>query len=286
MALLLGRVEHAWGLELTGFGRPFGLGRDRDGRLLVTDMDLHLVVRLDARLERFEWHNGSGGWQGPVPVASRRVDAAPPRQATPAAFNGPHSVDVDRHGDLYVTCYYGAAIHRVSASGEPLATIGRDVLTGPASAMFDAGGRLLVAEYAQNAVLVLDTAGRVMGRLRGVFDRPHMARALADGTIAVADTWNDRVQQFTMDGELMDETLAAPVARPVAVDPLPDGRLLITAWGDDRVLAVDRATSTIASMMAPGLDHPYDARWMDAGVVVADSHHARVLVLSEPPFPA
>ena len=52
-----------WGLELSGFGRPMGLGRDAQGCWLVTDMDCHVLWRLDAAIERFQWHAGTAeGW--------------------------------------------------------------------------------------------------------------------------------------------------------------------------------------------------------------------------------
>ena len=274
-----GRREHDWGLELTGFGRPFGLGVDSTGRLLVTDMDQHLLVRFDAALEQVEWHDGgSHGWSDPAAVRPDRIDAA--RPCSPSGWNGPHSVDFGTDDALYVTCYYDAAIHVLSPGGAPAAVLGRDLLHGPASALFDPAGRLMVAEYAQNAVLVLDTAGGVVGQLAGAFDRPHMARALADASIVVADTWNDRVRWFNTEGQPISGTRDATVARPVAIDPLPDGGLLVTAWGDDAVLVLDRDGSLRGRVAAPPLKRPYDARCAGTRVVIADSHHARVLMLN------
>jgi len=120
---VIGRTAHDWGTALTGFGRPFGLGVDAAGRLLVTDMDLHLVARIDPAFERVQWHDGGPtGWSDPVPVLMGDVPPAAP--ATPGAWNGPHSVDVDAAGRLYVTCYHGAAIHRLSPSGAPDARLG------------------------------------------------------------------------------------------------------------------------------------------------------------------
>lgn len=283
MALALGRHEHEWGIEITGFGRPFGLGFDSAARLHVTDMDVHLLFRFDARLERVEWHDGgSGGWSGPVHVASHRADAAQPSAAS--GWNGPHSVEFDADDSLYVTCYYGAAIHVLSCAGAPVAVLGRDVLRGPASAFFDRAGRLMVAEYAQNAVLLLDTAGHVAGRLAGSFDRPHMARALPDGTLAVADTWNNRVQRFTIDGDALDVEWIPSIACPVALDAADDGRTIVTAWGENTVMSFDREGRSEGRLVAPLLARPYGARRMGTGLVVADSHNARVLILTAPQF--
>ena len=51
---MIERREHEWGIELAGFGRPFGLGEDASGRLHVTDMDRHDLVRFDAALQHHE----------------------------------------------------------------------------------------------------------------------------------------------------------------------------------------------------------------------------------------
>ena len=281
--LAIGRCEHDWGTELTGFGRPFGLGFDAARRLHVTDMDRHLLYRFDARLDRVEWHDGgSSGWNGPLSVSPNRTSAAAPAAA--AGWNGPHAVDFGADGSLYVTCYYGAAIHVLAADGSPVARLGHDILHGPASAFLNGAGLLMVAEYADSAVLLLDTAGHRAGRLRGAFDRPHMARALPNGTIAVADTWNNRVQRFTSDGDLLDADWISPVACPVAVDPADDGRMLVTVWGENIVIAFDPSGQNPGRLTSPPLDHPYDARWMGRDVVVADSHNARVLILRAPDF--
>lgn len=301
MALpVLGRVEQPFGIELSGMGRPFGLGFDRQRRLHVTDMDLNLLLRFDARLASFEWHDGgAGGWQGPVALSSASQGPSPARAGT--AWQGPHAVEFDAAGRLYVTCYHGAAIHVLSPEGAPAAILGKGLLSGPASAFFDGLGRLLVAEYAQHCVLALDSEGAFIGRLgrdasgrllrfergegslaasrlRGGFDRPHMVRSLADGTLAVADTWNNRIQRFTATGELAGtDDIAASC--PVAIDAGADGGILVTAWGEDCVLSFDAHGRQTGRLGGPGLKRPYDARYASGSVVVADSHHSRVLIL-------
>jgi sugar lactone lactonase YvrE len=250
----IGKRSHAWGIELIGFGRPFGLGIDASDRLHVTDMDRHCVVRFDPALDGHDVF-------------------------APGHWNGPHSVDFAADGRTYVTCYYTPGIY-VIGEARPLDSN----LTGPASAFFDRSGRLLVAEYSQNAVLALEADGRLAFTFGGRFDRPHMARALADGRVIVADTWNNRLQQFTSDGDVIDESVAS-VARPVAVDPDPQRGWLVTAWGDNCVLRFDANGGYAGRLETPALEKPYDARWLSGDrVAVADSHHARVLVLQAPRF--
>jgi hypothetical protein len=251
------RHDRDWGVELTGFGRPFGLGEDAAGRLHVTDMDHHTLIRFDASLDAHETLVG------------------------PGIFSGPHSVEFAGDGRLFVTCYYAPAIFMVS---DGLAKKLPAPLSGPASAFFDQAGHLLVAEYAQNAVLALETDGRVAFTFAGTFDRPHMARSLDTGDVIVADTWNNRLQKFDASGKLVDDQLAA-IACPVAIDPDPARGWLVTAWGDNCVLRCDERGRVTGRLEAPPLEKPYDARWLSGDrVAVADSHHARVLILQSPRF--
>jgi DNA-binding beta-propeller fold protein YncE len=251
------RRQQSWGIELAGFGRPFGLGVDRDGRLHVTDMDRHSVTRFTANLDLDEIFTAAGAW------------------------NGPHSIDFSPDGRAFVTCYYTPGIYVI---GDPHPLDGAAALTGPASAFFDAAGQLLVAEYSQNAVIALDTTGRRAFVFDGRFDRPHMARSLADGRVIVADTWNNRLQRFDDRGGLLDDAVAH-VSGPVAIDPDPNRGWLVTAWGDNCVVRCDANGRPAGRLEAPPLQKPYDARWLDGDrVAIADSHHGRVLVVEAPRF--
>ena len=253
---MIERHDYDWGIELAGFGRPFGLGEDASGRLHVTDMDRHTLIRFDVSLREHETLVG------------------------PGTFNGPHSVEFADDGRLFVTCYYTPAIYVVH---DRAASKLNTALTGPASAFLDRSGHLLVAEYAQNAVLALDTDGRLAFKFAGSFDRPHMARVVTDGSVVVADTWNNRLQRFDPAGVLMDDAVAA-VACPVAVDASERG-WLVTAWADNCVLRFDERGQPAGKLIAPPFDQPYDARWLSGDrVAVADSHHGRVLILQSPRF--
>lgn len=254
---MIERREHEWGIELAGFGRPFGLGEDAAGRLLVTDMDRHTLVRFDSALEHHEAIVG------------------------PGTFDGPHSVDLAADGRLFVTCYYTPAIY-VIADGAPVKL--STSLEGPASAFLDGNDHLLVAEYAKNAIIALETDGREAFQFSGTFDRPHMARALPDGDVIVADTWNNRLQRFDQRGQLLNDRLAT-MNCPVAFDADAERGWLVTAWGDNCIVRLDANGRPLGRLDAPPLEKPYDARWLSGDrVAVADSHHGRVLILQSPRF--
>lgn len=315
MRLFRRRME--WGLELSGFGRPFGIGFDPQGRLLVTDMDCHVVVRFDVECETFQCHEGLGEeWSNTVPLLIGHSSGRPKR--APNGWNGPHSVVADLSGRLLVTCYYKPMVVALHSDGKTNVLIGGDSLTGPATAQFDRQGHLLVAEYAQNLILAFSLAGAYLGRLGrsmqgdllkfdpgcggvpastllGGFDRPHLAKVLSDDSIIVADTWNNRLQRFTSKGEFMaclDNSAGwksdlpnwtkeggGDIACPVAVDEDAYGRLLVTLWGSNRLMLFEPNGRRLPLNCALRLKQPYDARFYHDGVVVADTNNGRVLIL-------
>jgi hypothetical protein len=266
-----------WGLELSGFGRPMGLGRDAQGCWLVTDMDCHVLWRLDAAIERFQWHAGTAegwsGWQGVRPgIATERP------KRPPGGFDGPHSVCEDAGGQLIVTCYYTPRIFALSPDGGLRQLAGDGLLRGPATTRLDTAGRLLVAEYALNQLLVLDGSGACLRRIAHDFDRLHMAVAAPDGGLLVADTWNNRLQRFDAQGNFQG-FLAPLVDRPVALDLDAQGRMLVTCWGSEEVRLFSPEGAALPLPPLPPLAKPYDARFTPQGIVVADTHHGRLLVV-------
>jgi hypothetical protein len=302
---------------ITGFGRPFGLGQDSDGRLHVADMDLHAIGRLEPDLGAVAWLGIAGdGWSEPLPLQHGIASRQPPR--VPGRFNGPHSVALGLDGRMYVVTYYAPALHIMAPDGSHIRRIGAPAvpmrLEGPASGHFDRRRRLLVTEYALHGVFAFDADGEFLGGLgggdggfaptmsfladsrRGAFDRPHMCRAAADGTLIVADTWNHRLQRFTPEGGFIawlgsggagwrdDDPPPAQgrepgaFSAPVAVGFAPDGRMVVTDWGNNRLQWFTPGGQLMAINDALGLDRPYDAQVFGSTLAIADSHHGRVLL--------
>lgn len=306
-------------MMLSGFGRPFGIGFDLKGNLLVTDMDCHVVIRFDTDFETFQLHDGlHGSWSNQFKIKSGYSSER--SKCAPHGWNGPHSVTTGSSGQLFVTCYYQPMVVELAGDGKAKMLITSKELTGPATAQLDEQGHLLVAEYAQNLVLRFKPDGSYHGRLgrdsrRGLlifdsavggvlkssliggFDRPHMAKSLLDNSIVVVDTWNNRLQRFSSRGEfiawhtgeggwhagLPNEVEAKPdsIKCPVAIDEDPSGQLLVTAWGGDRLMLFGSDGSAQSVFGLPQLNKPYDARFFNSGVVVADTGNGRVLVLDK-----
>jgi len=301
---------------LSGFGRPFGLGRDGEGRLLGADMDVHGLCRLTPELDGYQWLLSDDGWE---PVRRVEHGALPPAEGrTPGRFDGPHSVAEGPGGALFVVTYYTPGLHLVPADGGPGRVVGgvdsAPALAGPATGHFDGGGRLLVTEYALNAVFAYGADGRFLGALGGGrsgvgaettfaagaepgwFHRPHMCRALGGGDLVVADTWNHRLQRFSADGEWRGQlgggtggwrgpeaatpegAAAGAFHAPVAVGAATDGRFVVTDWGNDRLQWFDVEGTWLATEERLGLDRPYDAQVFGDVLAVANSHKGCVLL--------
>jgi hypothetical protein len=309
--------ETAGGIvRLTGFGRPFSVACDPQGRLLVADMDLHGLCRVSPDLGGCQWLMDERGWsawqpfrEGPAPAAAA---------GAPMLFDGPHSIAVASGGRLFVTTYYTPGVHVVSPDGDVRLLIGghgdAPRLTGPATGLFDGGGRLLVSEYALHGIFAYDAEGTFLGALGGGengfraaprlsaghgaawFDRPHMCRALRDGDLVVADTWNHRLQRFTGDGVFVgslgdgrdgwrEATGPFPASdapagfhAPVAVGVADDGRLVVADWGNDRLQWFDAEGRHLATEDDLGLDRPYDAQVFGRRCAIANSHKGSVLI--------
>lgn len=301
-------------LAITGFGRPFGVGSDTGGRVLVADMDLHAVCRLSPDLRTAQWLGFGSGWTNGTALLEGTFERATPRR--PGLFNGPHSAAVDADGRLHVVTYYTPGLLTFDRQGALIRTVGAQspCLGGPATGHLDSRGRLLVSEYARNGVYAFDPSGDWLGAVgnssstfvrtegfeagaaAGSFDRPHMCRELPDGTLIVADTWNHRLVRLDHDGRSFgwlsehragwrDEPLLTPnpprpdaFHAPVAIGVVETGAFVVTDWGNKRLQWFDSSGRHLETLSDLGLDRPYDAQPIGRALFIADSHNGRLLV--------
>jgi hypothetical protein len=303
-------------LRLGGFGRPFGIGMDPEGRILVADMDLHGIVRFTPDLLAYQWLGDDAGWSEKMSVNGGLAERAHPGQ--PSRFNGPHSVACGTDGRIYVTTYYDPGLHILSPTGGLVTRIDGEKslfrFKGPATGLFDARKHLLVTEYALHGIFSFDAEGRFVGALgggqdgfrqasgfepgskAGFFDRPHMAATMKNGDIIVADTWNHRLQRFSPEGRFMgilggskegwrDAAAVTPQSSapsgfhaPVAVSILEDGRIVVTDWGNNRLKWLDAEGYLLEIDDSLGLEKPYDAQVFGNRCFVANSHRGEIIV--------
>lgn len=289
---------------LSGFGRPFGVNCDNRGYVYITDMDLHTVFRLSADFQKITWLTDQG-WQPEQEVVGGELSPATPQSS--GFLNGPHAIDFDNDNNFYVTTYYTPLIKLFNPNGEFIDSLGDKMghywLNGPASAFFNRDKtRLLVAEYADNALLIYDVQGSYLGgvggisrrlttnkieqrfqfrrsSLQGGFDRLHMVKQGPDNLLYCADTWNNRIQILDAEGKFKAEYTHAKLKQPVSISFTANQNLLVTSWGNNSILMFDKQGNLETIFDDLQLNKPYDAQYLSPWLVIADSHNGRVLFM-------
>ncbi|MFW5714510.1 MAG: NHL repeat-containing protein, partial [Brevefilum sp.] len=176
----------------------------------------------------------------------------------------------------------------------------RDVAVAP-------DGTLYVADSLNHRILHLDSDGTLLhswgefaasdyntGEMApsGAFNEPWGVAVGPDGSVYVADTWNNRIQKFTAEGDFVTMWGQFGAAesrhhfwgpRGVAVDE--QGRVYITDTGNKRVVIFDSDGNALESVGGAGMgvgqfDEPVGIAVDDRGhVYVADTWNARIQVL-------
>jgi predicted membrane-bound mannosyltransferase/DNA-binding beta-propeller fold protein YncE len=215
---------------------------------------------------------------------------------------------------------YGAAPISLEPTVDPYEanTISIDadnVLYGGNGYQFDAprdialsqDGTIYVADSRNHRILHLDQEGQLLhswGSFAasdyttnvmappGTFNEPWGLGIGPDGSVYVADTWNNRIQKFTSEGEFVTmwgQFGAAETPyhfwgpRDIAVDD--QGRVFITDTGNKRIVIFDRDGNNLAAFGGAGLgvgqfDEPVGIAVDDQGrLYIADTWNMRIQVM-------
>jgi DNA-binding beta-propeller fold protein YncE len=145
-----------------------------------------------------------------------------------------------------------AAAGDVSEEEEPPAIAekaeeGRSPFSGmkePRDADLDGRGRLWVADFGNSRIRIYDAQGGFLGGWGGRGDttwamKDPCAVAIANDDVYVADTWNGRVQKYSLAGEWKAKAVELYGPRGVAVSK--DGKVWVTDTGNHRIVSYDAA---------------------------------------------
>jgi YYY domain-containing protein len=124
---------------------------------------------------------------------------------------------------------------KASGAGAPYAN-----LREPRGAAVDLSGRLWIADFGNSRLRVFDRDGGSLGgwggRGSGEFGfRELCGVAIRGDALYVADTWNGRVQAYTIEGVL--RASASELYGPRGIAVAPDGRVWVTDTGNHRVVS-------------------------------------------------
>jgi DNA-binding beta-propeller fold protein YncE len=115
-------------------------------------------------------------------------------------------------------------------------------LREPRGAALDAKGRLWVADFGNSRLRVFDSEGGYLGGWGGKGNGTHgfnnpTGVAVAGDTVYVADTWNARVESFSLAGSPKASVTGLYGPRGVAV--APGGAVLVADTGNNRLMIYD-----------------------------------------------
>ena len=180
-------------------------------------------------------------------------------------------------------------------------------LNAPRDIAFAPDGSLYVADSRNHRILHLDQDGNLLHQWgefaasdyntnqmapAGSFNEPWGLAVGQDGSVYVADTWNNRIQKFTAEGEFITMWGQFGTAetnfhfwgpRDVAIDS--QGRVFITDTGNKRIVIFDSNGKDLASFGGAGLgvgqfDEPVGIALDDNNrIYVADTWNMRIQIM-------
>ncbi|HRK30530.1 MAG TPA: hypothetical protein PLD59_05580 [Tepidisphaeraceae bacterium] len=214
----------------------------------------------------------------------------------------PVGVSVGPDGNIYVpdTHYqrimvYSPDGHLLRQWGAPGKEDGQFIF--PTDVAFDDRGRVYVSEYGDHdRIQIFDMQGNYLAQFgqfgdgEAAFSRPQSIAIVGD-TVYLADSCNHRIGVWKTDGRFVKNigtvgTAAGEFRFPYGLDVSPDGKLLVTEFGNNRVQVIDPESGKSVLQWGragrqPGeLAYPWAAVTDKRGrVVIVDAGNNRLQVL-------
>ena len=151
-------------------------------------------------------------------------------------FNTPLSICLDDKERIVVTEFYNNRVQVMSKEGEALFTIGDsgpEKLSTPYSCI-SYKNIFLVTERDNHVIKAFDASNTFLykfgekGNQDGQFNSPRGMCLDGSYNLLVCDYFNNRVQQFSLDGRFTGKT-TVPLQSPFQIVTAPDGRILVTS---------------------------------------------------------
>ena len=242
----------SWQMPQTDLGRPKGMGRDREGNIIVVEPHYQ-------RLNFFST-GGKAGWNSGESAGTNEGELMMPRSAA-----------VNSHDKVYISEY--GLVERVQVF---------DVHNGPSNT----APQLAAGQTNLWRAPFLSSFGHP-GTGPGEFNRPEGLTVDAQDRIYVADSCNHRIQIFSSDGKFIRSYGKAgkgpgEFAYPYDIYVDADGRQFVCEFGNSRIQVFDAKDQLIEVIGGPGAEpgkfnDPWGLAFDSKGnMYVADSQNHRV----------
>jgi len=155
--------------------------------------------------------------------------------AAEGEFENPLDVCLDEKGRIVVADYLNERIQVLSHEGKPILIFGDSGpqnLNGPISCI-PYKNKSFVTDRHNSCIKAFDQSGTFLykfgkeGNQDGQFNWPSGMLLDSSNNLLVCDSYNNRVQQFSLDGRFTGKTIT-DLPRPDGIATAPDGRILVT----------------------------------------------------------
>jgi peptidylamidoglycolate lyase len=161
-------------------------------------------------------------------------------------FGGPHSVNVDRFGYIWITDNVDNIVRKFTEDGKLLMTLGKrgvagdnasqDSFDGPSDVVVAPNGDFFITDgYRNSRIVKFDKNGKFLmiiggtkGNAIGQFNLPHKIVLDSKGELVVADRVNQRIQFWTQDGKFIKQWTDLGLIFPSGLWIMPDDTLYIS----------------------------------------------------------
>ena len=205
------------------FKYPAGVSLLNDNEILIADQLNHRIQHINIQT-------------GTVVISFGKYGARE------GEFKYPLDVCLDDEGRIVVTEYSNNRILVLSKEGETISIFGDsgpEKLNLPTSCI-PYKNMFLVSDAGNSCIKVFDQSGTFLykfgtqGNQDGQFDWPRGMLVDRSSNLLVCDRYNNRVQQFTIDGRFTGKTLTH-LPDPTRMATAPDGRILVTSLTANKV---------------------------------------------------